>query len=235
MGSSRDLMDEEVEDANATRGTPYTNSKGWSWDAASDSWIHDDGTRMSHFTPTGQAAIVSGGRLMGPTTSNVIGPLPYPHGITGAPGSIVPPGSNGDLSFTLDKVKPIPDVLTGGLTLNPLVHSEIAIMTSHGQVKINLDTGVLTIPHGIGREEAIRDFWLGFQENFRGAEKTKYENEIASLKKDIEHITQKAEEYKNEVSGVAKKSILKKITEKYGNEKFIMIKPADLIKMIEGA
>jgi hypothetical protein len=158
----------------------------------------------------------------------------YPHGITGAPGSIVPPGSNGDLSFTLDKLNPLGGP-TGGLTINPPGHSEMAIMTPHGKVKINLDTGVLTIPHGIGREEAIRDFWLGFQENFRGAEKTKYENEIAYLKKDIEHITQKAEEYKKEVNKIVKDTIVKKVSEKYGNEKFIMIKPADLIKMIEGA
>ena len=225
MGSSRDLMDEEVEDANATRGTPYTNPKGWSWDAASDAWIHDDGTRMSHFTPTGQAAIVSGGRLMGPTTSNVTGPIPYPH----SQASIGPTGALGT-----GKLGPL-EGPTGGLTINPPVHSEMAVMTPHGKVKINLDTSVLTIPHGIGREEAIRDFWLGFQENFRGAEKTKYENEIAYLKKDIEHITQKAEEYKKEVNKIVKDTIVKKVSEKYGNEKFIMIKPADLIKMIEGA
>jgi hypothetical protein len=138
----------------------------------------------------------------------------YPHGPLGAP------NSNGDLSFTLNKINP---------------SSEIAVMTPHGQVKINLDTGDLTVPHGIGREEAIRDFWLGFQENFRGADEAKYENEIASLKKDISYITQKADEYRNHANDVVKKSILKKITEKYGSEKFIMIKPADLIKMIEGA
>ena len=226
MGSSRDLMDEEVEDANATRGTPYTNPKGWSWDAASDAWIHDDGTRMSHFTPTGQAAIVSGGRLMGPTTSNATPPpYPYPH----SQASIGPTGALGT-----GKLGPL-EGPTGGLTINSPVHSEMVVMTPHGKVKINLDTGVLTIPHGIGREEAIRDFWLGFQENFRGAEKVKYENEIAYLKKDIEHITQKAEEYKKEVNKIVKDTIVKKVSEKYGNEKFIMIKPADLIKMIEGA
>ena len=163
------------------------------------------------------------------SSGSYITPIPYPHGITESIGS---PDPNGDLSFTLDKVKPFPGVLIEGSS--PFT-SEMVIMTPHGQVKINLDTGVLTIPHGIGREEAIRDFWLGFQENFRGAEKTKYEDEIASLKRDISHITQKAEEYKNEVSDIAKKSIVKKIAEKYGNEKFIMIKPADLIKMIEGA
>lgn len=211
MGSSRDHWDEEVEDANdvvdaaARRGTPYTNPKGWSWDAASDAWIHDDGT-------------VSGGHLIAPIAPRP----PYPHGAVGAPvhGAIGAPDPNGDLSFTLNKMN---------------TSSEIAVMTPHGKVKINLDTGALTIPHGIGREEAIRDFWLGFQENFRGAERAKYEDEIASLKKHISYITQKAEEYKNEILDTAKKSVVKKIAEKYGNEKFIMMKPADLIKFIEEA
>jgi len=218
MGSSRDLMDEEVEDANATRGTPYTNPKGWSWDAASDAWIHDDGTRMSHFTPTGQAAIVSGGRLMGPTTSNVTGPIPYPH----SQASIGPTGALGT-----GKLGPL-EGPTGGLTINPPVHSEMAVMTPHGKVKINLDTGDLTFPPGIGRDVAVREFWLGFHEHFKTIDKKKYEQQIAE-------ISRKADEYKNYANDVVKKSILKKIAEKYGNEKFIMIKPADLIKMIEGA
>jgi hypothetical protein len=156
--------------------------------------------------------------------------MPYPHASVGAQGSNV----NKPFSFNINEISPH-GVPTGGLTNNPSVHSEMAVMTPHGKVKINLDTGVLTIPHGIGREEAIRDFWLGFQENFRGVEKTKYETEIDSLKRDISHITQKAEEYKKEVNKIVKDMIVKKVSEKYGNEKFIMIKPADLIKMIEGA
>ena len=168
MGSSRDLWDEAVEDANATVTGNITRPPG------------------SYITS-----------------------IPYPHGAVGASGSIV-----GAPSTTA---------------------SELTVMTSHGQVKINLDTGVLTIPHGIGREEAIRDFWLGFQENFRGAERAKYEDEVASLKKHISYITQKAEEYKNEALDTAKKSVVKKIAEKYGNEKFIMMKPADLIRFIEEA
>ena len=166
MGSSRDLWDEAVEDANATVTSNITRPPG------------------SYITS-----------------------IPYPHGAVGAPDPGAP-------STTV---------------------SELAVMTSHGRVKINLDTGVLTIPHGIGREEAIRDFWLGFQENFRGAERAKYEDEVASLKKHISYITQKAEEYKNQVLDTAKKSVVKKIAEKYGNEKFIMVKPADLIKFIEEA
>jgi hypothetical protein len=225
MGSSRDLMDEleeamedtnAVVDAAACRGTPYTNPKEWSWDAASNVWIHDDGTRMSHFTPTGQAAVVSGGKLMAPITPRP----PYPHASIGATGAIGAP------------YRPIAPLVN--FTITKPASSEMAVMTPHGKVKINLDTGVLTIPHGIGREEAIRDFWLGFQENFRGAERVKYETEIDSLKRDISHITQKAEEYKKEVNKIVKDTIVKKVSEKYGNEKFIMMKPADLIKFIEG-
>lgn len=104
--------------------------------------------------------------------------------------------------------------------------SEMAIMTPHGRVSINFDTGVLTIPPGIGRDEAIRDFWLGFQENFRGAEKAKYENKISELNKRIDVL------YRQTNSDV-KKRIAKKIAEKYKHEKFIMVKPADLIKIIE--
>jgi hypothetical protein len=186
MGSSRDLIDEEVEDANAT-------------------------------------VISNGGRI---PSRSYITPIPYPHGAIGAQ------GANGDFSFTLDKVKPLPGVLTEDFRT---ASSEMAVMTPHGQVKINLDTGDLTFPPGIGRDVAVREFWLGFQENFRGAEKTKYENEIAVLKAENVYITQKADEYKNYANDVVKKSILKKITEKYGNEKFIMMKPADLIRMIEEA
>ena len=234
MGSSRDLMDEDdlytamevdndvVDDA-ACRGTPYTNPKEWSWDAASHAWIHDDGTRMSHFTPTGQAAIVSGGRLMGPTTSNVIGPLPYPYPHSQA--SISATGAIGPPSYQPINPHGVP---TERFTIASPGPSEFAISTSHGQVKINLDTGDLTFPPGIGRDVAVREFWLGFHEHFKTIDKKKYEQQIAE-------ISRKADEYRNHANDVVKKSILKKITEKYGNEKFIMIKPADLIKMIEGA
>lgn len=247
MGSSRDLMDEleeAMEDANAVvveaacRGTPYTNPKGWTWDSASGAWIHRDGTRMSHFTPTGQAAVVSGGHLMVSATNNVIGPPPYPYphsqasiAPTGAIGTPYQPINSLDNGL-LQQNQPADDL---SFTLNKMYHSEMVVMTPHGKVKINLDTGVLTIPHGIGREEAIRDFWLGFQENFRGVDTAKYENEIAVLRAENEYIAKKADQYKKEVDKIVKDTIVKKVSEKYGNEKFIMTKPSDLIKLIEEA
>lgn len=166
-------------------------------------------------------------------TSNVImssrpfiTPMPYPHASVGAQGSMNP---NKPFSFDINGIYPH-GVPTGGMTLNNFTpgKSEFAINTIHGLVKINLDTGDLTFPPGIGRDVAVREFWLGFHEHFRTTDKIKYEQQIAE-------ITRKADEYRNHANDVVKKSILKKVTEKYGNEKFIMMKPSDLIKLIEEA
>lgn len=183
MGSSRDLMDEEVEDANAT-------------------------------------VISNGGRI---PSGSYITPIPYPHGAVGAPD----PNSNKPFSFDINGIYPH-GVTTERFTIASPGPSEFAINTSHGQVKINLDTGDLTFPPGIGRDVAVREFWLGFHEHFKTIDKKKYEQQIAE-------ISRKADEYRNHANDVVKKSILKKITEKYGNEKFIMMKPSDLIKLIEEA
>lgn len=165
-------------------------------------------------------------------TSNVtipsgpyINPMPYPPGAVGAQGSNV----NKPFSFDINGIYPH-GVPTGGLTLNNFTpgKSEFAVNTIHGLVKINLDTGDLTFPPGIGRDVAVREFWLGFHEHFKTIDKKKYEQQIAE-------ISRKADEYRNHANDVVKKSILKKITEKYGNEKFIMMKPSDLIKLIEEA
>lgn len=149
--------------------------------------------------------------------------MPYPHASVGAQGSNV----NKPFSFDINGISPH-GVPTGGLRIGNPGPSEFAINTSHGQVKINLDTGDLTFPPGIGRDVAVREFWLGFHEHFKTIDKKKYEQQIAE-------ITRKADEYRHQANDVVKKYILEKITEKYGNEKFIMIKPADLIKFIEGA
>jgi len=154
-----------------------------------------------------------------------ITPVPYPHGPVGAQGSNV----NKPFTIDINGIYPHPHgVPTERFTIASPGPSEFAINTPHGQVKINLDTGDLTFPPGIGRDVAVREFWLGFHEHFKTIDKKKYEQQIAE-------ISRKADEYKNYANDVVKKSILKKIAEKYGNEKFIMIKPADLIKMIEGA
>jgi hypothetical protein len=113
--------------------------------------------------------------------------------------------------------------------------SVIAIETKVGRVGINTETGDITIPPGIGRDEAIREFWFGFQKHFQPANKDKYEKEIAGLKSDYQRLENY---YKDKLASVGKdaaKPIIEKVRKKYGNEKFIMVKPEDLIKFIEGA
>jgi hypothetical protein len=111
----------------------------------------------------------------------------------------------------------------------------IQIETKVGRVGINTETGDITIPPGIGRDEAIREFWLGFQEHFRPSNTAKYEKEIEGLKRDYVRLETY---YKDKLVNLGKdaaKPIIEKVRKKYGSEKFIMVKPEDLIKFIEEA
>lgn len=109
-----------------------------------------------------------------------------------------------------------------------------------GKITINLDTGELTIPPNVGRDEAIRDFWLAFQKVYKSTDRKEHERQIADLKHDIEVYKDKADQaanialsYKNKALQESSKIIVEKIMAKYGGDKFIMIKPEDLIKFIE--
>lgn len=106
--------------------------------------------------------------------------------------------------------------------------SVIAIETKVGRVGINIETGDITVPQGIGRDEAIREFWFGFQKHFQPMNKVEYERKIKDLEQKVEIA------YKVSTKETAK-HFAEKIRKKYGNEKFIMIKPEDLIKFIEEA
>lgn len=111
----------------------------------------------------------------------------------------------------------------------------IAIETKVGRVGINTETGDITIPPGIGRDEAIREFWFGFQKHFQPTNKTRYEEEIKYLKRDLAGAKASAVLMKQEGEKHANKRVAEKVRKKYGNEKFIMLKPEDLIKFIEEA
>lgn len=109
-----------------------------------------------------------------------------------------------------------------------------------GKITINLDTGELTIPPNVGRDEAIRDFWLAFQKVYKSTDRKEHERQIAELKQAIEVYKDKADQaanialsYKNKALQESSKIIVEKIMAKYGGDKFIMIKPEDLIKFIE--
>ena len=113
--------------------------------------------------------------------------------------------------------------------------SVVEIETKLGRVGINIDTGDITVPPGIGRDEAIREFWFGFQKHFNPFNKAKYEVEIEGLKRDYSRLETY---YKEKLEGLTKeaaKPIVEKVRKKYGSEKFIMVKPEDLIKFIEEA
>jgi hypothetical protein len=113
--------------------------------------------------------------------------------------------------------------------------SVIAIETKVGRVGINIETGDITIPPGIGRDVAAREFWLGFQEHFKPANTAKYEQEIKYLKRDLAATKASAVLMKQEGEKDANKRVAEKVRQKYGNEKFIMLKPEDLIRFIEEA
>ena len=115
----------------------------------------------------------------------------------------------------------------------PPPKSQISVETKLGTIVINLDTGDLTIPPNIGRNEAIREFWLGFQEHFQPTNKAKYEEEIKFLKRDLAATKASAVLMKQENQKESSKRVAEKVRNKYGNEKFIMVKPDDLIKFIE--
>lgn len=115
----------------------------------------------------------------------------------------------------------------------PATTSVIAIETKVGRIGVNIETGDITIPQGIGRDVAIREFWLGFQEYFQPTNKAKYENQIKDLERELAGAKASAVLMKEESVKQASKRVAEKVRKKYGNEKFIMVKPEDLIRFIE--
>jgi hypothetical protein len=111
----------------------------------------------------------------------------------------------------------------------------IQIETKVGRIGINTETGDITIPPGIGRDEAIREFWFGFQKVFKPLNKNKYEIEIEGLKRDYARLETYYKDKLVNLEKDAAKPIVEKIRKKYNGEKFIMVKPEDLIKFIEEA
>ena len=122
-----------------------------------------------------------------------------------------------------------PMIQSGTFTINnPPNANNFVITTDKGVITLNLKTGDITFPLEIGRDEAIRDFWNGFQLYFGVNQDNKFQIRIKELEDECFKL-------KNDAESKAKQKVLDKITKKYSNEKFIMTKPADLIKLIEEA
>lgn len=139
--------------------------------------------------------------------------------------SITSVGSLGSLSISNVSHEVIPQKF-------PEPRSVIAIETKVGRISIDVETGDLTIPQGIGRDQAIREFWLGFQEYFKPANTAKYEKEIKDLERELASTKVTAALIQQEELSKANNRVAEKVRKKYGNEKFIMVKPDDLIKFI---
>lgn len=111
--------------------------------------------------------------------------------------------------------------------------STLAFDTAYGRVTLDIKTGDLTVPVGMSRQDAIRDFWLGFQENFQPTNKAKYEQQIKDLQQDLARVQATAALMRKDDEKEAAKKVAEKIAKKYNGEKFIMVKPEDLIRFIE--
>ena len=121
------------------------------------------------------------------------------------------------------------------LTFHQPPTSVISIETKAGRVSVDIETGDITVPVGIGRDEAIREFWFGFQKHFQPSNKAKYESEIEGLKRDYVKLETYYKDKLVSIEKAAAGPIVEKVRKKYGSEKFIMVKPEDLIKFIEEA
>ena len=210
---------------------------GWLYSAAKDGYQGPNGEFISKMDFTIEGSFVKAfvkkyGATAGGATSGS-NQIALPPGAPGANGPAFPysasipsaAGGGGNLSIATGKSSAFHESLT----------NVIQIETKVGRIGINTETGDITIPPGIGRDEAIREFWFGFQKVFKPLNKNKYEIEIEGLKRDYARLETYYKDKLVNLEKDAAKPIVEKIRKKYNGEKFIMVKPEDLIKFIEEA
>ena len=205
---------------------------GWNYDAKNDYYIDSIGRYVSKLDVATHGSIVAAIKAIHGSQAL--------QGATGAIGANGPAGpinastvSNGGfVAQTIDNLS----VGTGqSYAFHKPPTNVISIETKLGRISVDTETGDITVPVGVGRDDAIREFWFGFQKHFQPSNKTKYEEEIKYLKRDLAATKASAVLMKQEGEKDANKRVAEKVRKKYGNEKFIMLKPDDLIRFIEGA
>lgn len=109
---------------------------------------------------------------------------------------------------------------------NPNPTNVFEVRTSSGEsIKANMETGTVEFPPGMDRSSALYEFWQGFAQVYKVNN-----TEVSLAKQEASFLRQRVvNAYKD-----AKNNIVEKIQKKYGNEKFIMTKPDDLINFIKG-
>jgi hypothetical protein len=125
--------------------------------------------------------------------------------------------------------------IASGATIQPRPQQtpNMVVSTKKGNVTANLETGELTFPPEVGKDHALREFWLGFQEHFQPVNKAQYEQKIKELQQEVEIQKVRVDMAYKVSAKEAATHVSDRVRKKYGNEKFIMIKPEDLIKFIE--
>jgi len=207
---------------------------GWNYDAKNDYYIDSIGRYVSKLDVATHGSIVAAIKAIHGSQAL--------QGATGAIGANGPAGpinastvSNGGfVAQTIDNLS-VGNAQAQSYSFHKPPTSVIAIETKVGRISVDIETGDITVPVGVGRDEAIREFWLGFQKHFQPSNKAKYEMEIEGLKRDYQRLETYYKEKLVEIEKDAAKFIVEKVRKKYGSEKFIMVKPEDLIKFIEEA
>ncbi len=210
------------------RSTQNPKQKEWRWNIMADCYEHISGVTVTQreidYKHNGNLEAALDDALFkefmkDTPTTGVVGAVGAPYNP-----SIVYNGSQDDY------------VSSGGAITATIQNNQsknITIQTSLGDIAINLNTGYMSIPPGVGRADAIREFWLGFQKNFQPLEKKSYEDKILTLERELAMAKTSATLMRAENQKEASKRVAEKVAKKYANEKFIMVKPADLIKFIE--
>lgn len=212
---------------------------GWNYDARTDQYVDSIGRYVSK-----QDVDTYGGIIQ--AILSIHGPMAIQsvQGATSGSNQMVSaPGANGPagpFSASISSAANVGSLSVVNAQAQPYAFhnpptSVIAIETKLGRISVDIETGDITVPVGVGRDDAIREFWFGFQKHFVPSNKAKYEEEIKFLKRDLASTKASAVLMKEEGQKNANKRVAEKVRQKYGNEKFIMLKPDDLIRFIEEA
>lgn len=111
--------------------------------------------------------------------------------------------------------------------------NKFTVNSTWGRFTIDLETGELTMPAGVTKNEGLRQFWLAFQEHFKGPTNNEYEQQIVKLNNEVAYYKSKLATFNDNVRAVEKQKLIDKVRNKYGSDKFIMTKPDELIKLLE--
>lgn len=136
----------------------------------------------------------------------------------------IPYPSNSSQYYT-DGIAGSPGSFTIGA---PTATNMFEVATPSGRIRANMATGEVFFPDGMHRSSALYEFWQGFSKTFMPNN-----TELSLAKQEVSMLKMRMNEYKKYAVKEITDKIAEKLQKKYGNEKFIMTKPDDLIKLIK--